>query len=117
MFTIQGILKVVNPTVKVTDTFQKREFVITDNSSQYPQHVLFQLAQDKCNLLDTSREGDEVTVSFNLRGREWISPQGEVKHFNTLDAWKIDKAGSAAPAANRPAPAATSPQDESDLPF
>lgn len=88
---ISGILKVKKAEQSVSEKFKKREFVVTDNSSQYPQHISFQLTQDRCGLLDSVQPGETITVHFNLRGREWTSPQGEVKYFNTLEAWKIDK--------------------------
>ncbi|MBK6989971.1 MAG: DUF3127 domain-containing protein [Bacteroidetes bacterium] len=91
---ITGILKVKKEEQVVNDRFKKREFVLTDNSSQYPQHISFQLTQDRCGLLDGVKDGETITVHFNLRGREWTSPQGEIKYFNTLEAWKIDRNGS-----------------------
>jgi len=87
---VKGTLKVVNTTQVVSDKFSKREFVLTTND-MYPQDILFQLTQDKCTLLDMFKVGDKVEVSFNLRGREWINPQGEAKYFNSLEAWKIFK--------------------------
>ena len=87
---VTGTLKVKGETTKVSEKFTKREFVITDNSSQYPQHINFQLAQDKCSLLDPFQLGSEIKVHFNLRGREWTSPSGEVKYFNSLDAWRLE---------------------------
>ena len=63
----------------------------------YPQDIMFQAAQDKCSMLDGFNENDQVEVSFNLRGREWTSPQGEVKYFNTLDAWRIEKVAQGMP--------------------
>jgi hypothetical protein len=98
MFKITGTIKVMNPTVQVSEKFSKREFVLTENTSQYPQDVLFQAVQDRCALLDTINIGEQVEVSFNLRGREWTSPQGEVKYFNSLDAWRIEKVGQGMPA-------------------
>ena len=96
---VTGTLKLKKDEQVVNDRFRKREFVLTDNSSsQYPQHILFQCTQDKCSLLDGIREGEVVTVHFNLRGREWTSPQGEIKYFNTLEAWKFERQGNAAPA-------------------
>ena len=95
MFKLNGIVKLVSPTVQVSEKFSKREFVVTDNSSMYPQDILFQATQDKCSLLDGFQQNDQVEVSFNLRGREWTSPSGEVKHFNTLEAWRIDRVGAA----------------------
>jgi hypothetical protein len=89
-FQLTGKLKKIDPIVQVSEKFSKREFVLTDESSQYPQDILFQSVQDKCSLLDTYNVGDVVQVSFNLRGREWTSPQGEVKYFNTLEAWRIE---------------------------
>jgi hypothetical protein len=98
MFKITGTIKVLNPTVQVSEKFSKREFVLTENLSQYPQDVLFQAVQDRCALLDTINVGEQVEVSFNLRGREWTSPQGEVKYFNSLDAWRIEKVNQGMPA-------------------
>jgi hypothetical protein len=98
MFTLTGTLKVKLPEQNVSEKFKKRDFVITDNSSQYPQHVTFQLTQDRSNLIEPFQEGQEIKVFFNLRGREWQSPQGETKYFNTVEAWKIENANAAAPA-------------------
>ena len=87
---ITGTLKVINDTKQVSDKFKSREFVLTDNSSQYPQHISFQLTQDKCDLLNGKAIGTEVKVHFNLRGREWKSPSGETKYFNSLEAWRLE---------------------------
>lgn len=88
---VTGTLKAKFDTQKVSDRFQKREFVLTtEASTPYPQHVSFQLTQDKVNLLDQYNVGDEMKVQFNLRGREWNGPQG-IKYFNTLEAWRIEK--------------------------
>jgi hypothetical protein len=87
--TIKGKLKVINPTVQVSEKFAKREFVIETTTEMYPQSIAVQLSQDKCNLLDGLFVGQEVDVDVNLRGREWTSPQGEVKYFNTIEAWRI----------------------------
>lgn len=123
MFTINGTLKVVNPTQKISEKFQKREFVVTDTSSQYPQDILFQLTQDRVTNLDGFKEGDDVTVNFFIRGREWTSPDGTVKYFNSLDVWKIE--GFSAQSAGQPSAEPTSKDDaetfveesEDDLPF
>ena len=90
MYTIKGSLKSIGKELQVSEKFKKLDFVLVDNSSQYPQFLSFQLTQDKILLLDNFGEGEEVTVHFNLRGREWTSPQNELKYFNTLEAWKIE---------------------------
>jgi hypothetical protein len=117
-FSISGKLKVVNETQQIKDTFRKREFVLTDESGNYPQFIQFQLVQDNCELLNGFQPGDEVKVLFNLRGREWTSPSGEVKYFNSLDAWRVEKVGVAAPSsAPQHTEAPPLPQEEDDLPF
>lgn len=85
-----GKIHVIADTKVVSEKFQSREVVllISDNPT-YPQYVTFQFAQDKCGLLDAFQMGQDVTVSFNLRGRSWVNPQGETKYFNTLEGWKI----------------------------
>ena len=88
--TLTGTLKNKSTVKQVSDNFSKIDFVVTDENTQYPQHVSFQVGNQKTALLDNVNEGDKITVSFNLRGREWTSPQGEVKYFNTLEAWKIE---------------------------
>lgn len=93
-YSMKGKVKVVGTTLQISEKFSKREFVVTDDTNMYPQDIMFQLTQDKCNLIDSLVVGDEVEVSFNLNGREWVNPKGESKFFNTLDAWKIVKIGS-----------------------
>ena len=124
MFKLTGIVKVINDTVQVTEKFAKREFVISDTSSSYPQDILFQACQDKCMMLDGIAEGEQVQVSFNLRGREWTSPQGEIKYFNSLDAWRIEASSASnehqsAPTKDTPASAEpkTTTAAQDDLPF
>ncbi len=87
-----GKLHAVFESKQVTERFRKREFVVelADNP-RYPQYVLFQLTGDRCESLDDFRVGDEVRVEFSLRGREWKSPQGEMKYFNSLDVWAVEK--------------------------
>jgi len=111
-FKMKGVVKVIRPTQHVSEKFSKREFVVTDSSDdKYPQDIMFELTQDKTSLLDSIMEGQDVLVSFNLRGREWKSPQGEVKYFNTLNAFKIDT--------NEVVPVAITiaSNDDEDLPF
>lgn len=87
---VQGTVKAVMPIQQVTDSFKKREFVIT-TQEEYPQDILLQVTQDKCALFNDVQIGQTITAHFNLRGREWINPNGEAKYFNTLDAWRIEK--------------------------
>ena len=89
MNTIKGKVIVKNETIKVSEKFSKRTFVIQE-PGDYPQFIEIELQQDKCGLMDSLRLGSEVEVFFNLKGRLWVSPQGENKYFNTVVGWKID---------------------------
>lgn len=86
---ITGRLTKKFDTAKVSDKFQKREFILTiEENTPYPQPLSMQLTQDKCATLDLYNEDDEIKVHFNLRGRHWQGPQGD-KWFNTIDVWRI----------------------------
>jgi hypothetical protein len=91
-----GKVHMVTDTKQVSERFSRRSFVLelADNP-KYPQLVEFQLTGDRCEQLDGIDVGDEVRVEFSLRGREWHSPKGETKYFNTLDVWKLERVGQA----------------------
>ncbi|WP_420581269.1 DUF3127 domain-containing protein [Reichenbachiella sp.] len=81
--------------------FKKREFVVEfAENPQYPEFIKFELIQDKCEQLDAFNIGQEMNIAFNLKGRKWTNPKGEVVYFNSLQAWRISAANdvSAAPA-------------------
>lgn len=94
---IKGRIKTIFPTIQVSDKFAKRDVVITTTTDMYPQDILVQFTQDKCAILDLYKSGDEVDVDYNLKGREWINPQGEAKYFNTIEGWRINRASGASP--------------------
>lgn len=103
--------------------FRKRELVVTTDE-QYPQMIMIEFLQDKADLLNNYKVGQEVKVSINLRGREWINPQGEAKYFNSVSGWRIENLSQAAPNAQNLPPvdqfqAATNFTEEEadDLPF
>ena len=81
--TMKGAIKLINPVKVISDKFSVREFVIT-TADKYPQEVIFQTVNDKMDIIAPQGQGQEVTVSFNVRGREYNG-----KWYNTLDAWKV----------------------------
>jgi len=88
---IEGKIKVIGDTKEYgRNGFQKRMVVIT-TEEKYPQDLAVDFVQDKTNLVDGYNVGDKVKVGINLRGREWVSPQGETKYFNSINAWRIEK--------------------------
>ena len=119
---IKGKVHEISPVMNVTETFKKRELVIeyAENPS-YPEYIKFEALQDKVNLFDNVKPGDQVVVLFNLRGRPWTDRNGKTAYFNTLVVWRINALNSAVPEASTPeyAPPAdfkSSAQDD-DLPF
>ena len=116
---INGKIYRINEAQQVTERFRKREFVLElGDNSRYPQYVQFQLTGDRCEKIDGHEVGDQVKLEFSLRGREWTSPKGDVKFFNSLDVWSIDRAdGSAARGDEPPFPSAAPPGIDDDVPF
>jgi len=100
----------------VSDKFKKRDFVVVTNE-QYPQHLGLQVNQDKCDVLNNYKVGEEVIVSLNIKGRLWTNKDGNEIAFNTLECWKISK-GESAPKLAEVKETAFVPSDEgNDLPF
>lgn len=126
---IKGKIEKIFATQQVKQTFRKREFVVEfAENPQYPEYVKFEMIQDKCDQLDQFSEGQTINISFNLKGRKWTDPKGEVKYFNTLQAWRISPESQDEPAPitagnSAPPPAAADEPDwltndeSDDLPF
>ena len=124
---LQGTVKKLTEIQTFASGFQKREMIL-QTQEQYPQPISIEFLQDKIQLLDQVQEGDEVKVGINIRGREWTSPQGEVKYFNSIVGWRIEKSTSSSAEPTQATPAAkadSTPQkdpfgtdeEEDDLPF
>jgi hypothetical protein len=122
---IQGKIKWLDETKTYGNNgFRKREVVIT-TEEQYPQHILVEFVQDKCDLLNAFSVGQQVKIGINLRGREWVNPEGQTKYFNSIQGWRIDamEGASSAEMPPMPPPTAFEPSSdatdevEDDLPF
>jgi len=122
-----GKIKMIGATQDVSASFKKRELVVT-TEEQYPQHIMVEFTQAKVDDLNSYQVGEQVKVSINLRGREWVNPQGETKYFNSIQGWRIERMAAAAPAgapemppipaAEAFAPATNFKEEEhDDLPF
>ena len=123
---LQGTVKKIGETQTFASGFQKRELVLLTDE-QYPQPIQIDFLSDKIDLLNNVSEGEIVKVGINIRGREWTNPQGEVKYFNSISGWRLEKVSgentnTEAPQPNTfqtPAPAtSTDPfEEDQDLPF
>lgn len=109
-----GMLKEKFDAKIVSDRFKKRDFVLTtESTTPYPQHVLIQLTQDKCGILDKYQIGEELKVQVNIRGKEWNGGEG-TKYFVTIEAWGIESLSET----TTPTPTLTSNTNDLDpLPF
>ena len=88
---VEGRIKVIGKTQEIgSKGFKKRELVVTVPDDKFPQHIPIQFIQDKVVLLDNLQVTQYVKVDVNLTGREWVSPQGEVKYFGSIQGWKIE---------------------------
>ena len=118
---VSGKIKLIGETATFgTSGFRKRELVVT-TAEQYPQMIMVEFVQDKCDILDTYAAGQDVKISINLRGREWINPEGVAKYFNSIQGWRIEKlAGGIAQASEMPPleeAGAQGGNETDDLPF
>ena len=121
---VQGKIKMISDTKTFGNNgFRKREVVVT-TEEQYPQHILVEFVQDKCDLLNNYQVGQPVKIGVNLRGREWVNPQGETKYFNSVQGWRIENLasqsqdGAPVPPADQFEPANDmNDEDFDDLPF
>lgn len=87
---IQGRIKQIFPSQTMGQNgFEKRDLVIT-TEEQYPQTIIIQFTQQRCDLLNNLQVAQNVKVYVNIRGREWTNQQGETKYFNTIEGWKIE---------------------------
>lgn len=123
---VQGKIKMIGETQTFGNNgFRKREVVVT-TEEQYPQHIMVEFVQDKTDLLNNYNVGQNVKININLRGREWVNPQGETKYFNSIQGWRIENVEQASPASDiPPVPPAEAfesandlnEEDHDDLPF
>ena len=111
---ITGKIKFIDETKTYGNNgFQKRELIVTTNDD-YPQPICIEFVQDKCTLLDNYSVGQDVKVGINLKGREWKSPEGETKYFNSIQGWRIDADKDEKPA---PEPPKKEEEEDDELPF
>ena len=119
---ISGIIKLINETKEYgSNGFKKRELVVT-TQEQYPQNILVEFIQDRCEILDSFNVGEFVKIDINLRGREWVNKEGETKYFNSIQGWRIEKtqnqtAGNLPPIPDDIDIKADDSSDTDDLPF
>ena len=89
--TLTGKLHKVGWLRQISDNLTIQDFVVLDESNaQYPQHVTFQAKNSATGMLANIQVGHQITVHFNLRGREFVK-DGNSKYFNTLEAWKLER--------------------------
>lgn len=87
-FELTGTLKVLEDLQTFASGFTKREFVIEIPDGKYPQMVKFEVVRDKINQLDKVSIGDELKVTFDVRGNEYKG-----RYYVNLNAWKIEGSG------------------------
>jgi single-strand DNA-binding protein len=109
-YTMTGNIKKIFPTQTFPSGFSKREVVVTNTADRFPQDVKFDCLKEKEEILKGFKEGDEVTVHFDIRGREYNG-----RYFVDLNAWKMEAGSAAAPASSGgSAPADVEPEDTTD---
>ncbi|MFP4283416.1 MAG: DUF3127 domain-containing protein [Opitutales bacterium] len=98
-YTLSGAIKKIFPTQTFPSGFSKREVVITTAEDRFPQDIKLDCLKEKESILEGFKEGDEVTVHFDIRGREYNG-----RYFVDLNAWKMDRGAPAAGGGDQPPP-------------
>lgn len=111
---VTGKIHFVGALRVVSEKFKSKDVVLV-TADQYPQYITIQFTQDKTNLLTENNVGEHVEISINLRGREWKSPTGEIKYFNTIEGWQINAMETAA--VLKETPIIVDDSNNDDLPF
>jgi hypothetical protein len=120
---LKGKVHEIGALQQVSETFKKRDLIIEyAENPTYPEYIRFEALQDKTSLFDSYKVGDDVEVSFNLRGRPWTDKTGKVSYFNSLVVWRINALSASAGSASTPAYAPpvdlnSAPGEDDDLPF
>jgi hypothetical protein len=120
---IKGKVHEIGALQQVSETFKKRDLIIEyAENPTYPEFIRFEALQDKTALFDSLKQGDDIEVSFNLRGRPWTDKTGKTSYFNSLVVWRINaltnsSAAAATPQYAPPADLNNAPGEEDDLPF
>ena len=112
---VKGKVKVIGEIETFPSGFQKRSLVV-ETENQYPQPISIEFMKDKTDLLNDLKVGQDVIVSINLSGRRWESPTREVKYFNSISGWKIEKGESSAPQKEQ-TPQESLQEESEGLPF
>jgi len=120
---IKGKVHEIGALQQVSETFKKRDLIVEyAENPTYPEYIRFEALQDKTSLFDSLKVGDDVEVSFNLRGRPWTDKTGKVSYFNSLVVWRLNTLSNTAGAASTPdysppVDLSSKPGDDDDLPF
>ncbi|MFW6223101.1 MAG: DUF3127 domain-containing protein, partial [Bacteroidota bacterium] len=93
-YELQGKLIEKFDTNQVSDKFKKREFVLEKREEtggrEFIDTIKFQLTQDRCDLIDPYKPGEELNIHFNIKGNRW-EREGRVNYFTNLDVWRVER--------------------------
>jgi hypothetical protein len=111
-YELTGKIKLIQDEQTFASGFTKREMVVTVDDGRYPQDISLEFVKEKISLLDDLQPGQEVTVSFDIRGREYNG-----RYFNNLQGWKVVAADGDARDEPPPPDDEPPPVDDKDIPF
>jgi single-strand DNA-binding protein len=115
-YELSGKIKLIQEPKSFNSGFTKREMVVIVEDGKYPQEINIEFVQDKVGLLDNLQVGQDVTVAFDIRGREYNG-----RYFNNLNGWKVTATGddNHFPTEDRPSaqPDAAPSNFDDDIPF
>lgn len=86
-YELTGTVKLIGELQTFNSGFSKKEMVVTVEDGNYPQDISLEFLKEKAELLNNVNIGQTVTVTFDIRGREYNG-----RYFNNLVGWQIKDA-------------------------
>lgn len=123
MFTLSGTVEKLSPVQHIGEKNYPKQLVWIQTAGKYPQTIELEAFGDRANDTSILSIGDQVDLTFDLKGRKWTGKDGIEKCFTTLSILKVEAKGKVSYKEQATAiketnkKFATTANDESDLPF
>jgi hypothetical protein len=106
-----GKLILVGDVEEFKNNFTKQNIVV-ETTDKYPQKIQVEFIKDNIDHLHGLILNDEITVHFNLKGREYNG-----KYYTSIEGWRVVKKAVKEKPDDIPSDVTTFTVDNDDLPF
>lgn len=123
--TVSGVVSVIGETQEFgSKGFRVRQIVIEQQQGDWVNYIPLEFTYEACDEADRLRQGDDITVEYELKGRKWQKDdQSDPKYFVSVRAISFEGGSQAVDTEEESQPEEKAPAaiDESkggeDIPF